>query len=79
MFTDGEPPDIDVDDPCLLTEDAHKAMQELDQDGIYTYRINLDPHADECVTDIFGKQYTVIDWVERLSEKLPQVFLLLTR
>ena len=79
VLTDGEPSDIDVDDPQLLIQDAHKAVQELDQDGIYTYCINLDPRADEYVQDIFGKQYTVIDRIERLPEKLPQLFMALTR
>ena len=79
VLTDGEPSDIDVDDGRLLTEDARKAVQELDQDGIYTYCISLDPRADEYVTDIFGKQYSVIDKVERLPEKLPQLFMALTK
>ncbi len=78
VLTDGEPSDIDADDPEMLIHDAHKAVQELDQEGIYTYCINLDPHADEYVTDIFGKQYTVIDKVERLPEKLPRLFATLT-
>jgi len=79
VLTDGEPSDIDVDDPQLLIQDAHKAVQELDQDGIYTYCINLDSRADEYVQDIFGKQYTVIDRIERLPEKLPQLFMTLTK
>jgi len=79
VLTDGEPSDIDVNDPQLLIRDAHKAVQELDQDGIYTYCINLDPGADEYVQEIFGKQYTVIDRIERLPEKLPQLFLSLTK
>ena len=79
VLTDGEPSDIDVDDGQLLIQDAHKAVQELDQDGIYTYCINLDSRADEYVQDIFGKQYTVIDRIERLPEKLPQLFMALTK
>ena len=79
VLTDGEPSDIDVNDPQLLIQDAHKAVQELDQDGIYTYCINLDSRADEYVQDIFGKQYTVIDRIERLPEKLPQLFMALTK
>ena len=63
----------------LLIEDTHRAVRELDQKGIYTYCINLDPRADEYVRDIFGNQYTVIDRVERLPEKLPQLFMALTR
>lgn len=79
ILTDGEPSDVDVSDSRLLIEDAHKAVQELDEQGIYTYCINLDPKADEYVADIFGNAYTVIDQVERLPEKLPQVFLALTK
>ena len=79
VLTDGEPSDIDVDDQRLLIEDAHKAVQELDQEGIYTHCVNLDPQADEYVTDIFGRNYTVIDHVERLPEKLPSLFVALTK
>ena len=79
VLTDGEPSDIDEPDEKALIHDARKAVQELDQEGIYTYCINLDPHADDYVTDIFGNQFTVIDRVERLPEKLPQLFMSLTR
>ncbi|CAK0738260.1 nitric oxide reductase NorD protein [Gammaproteobacteria bacterium] len=79
ILTDGEPSDVDSKDPRLLIEDARKAVQELDQQGIYTYCINLDPKADEYVSDIFGRQYTVIDNVQRLPEKLPALFVALTK
>lgn len=79
ILTDGEPADIDAKDSRLLIEDAHKAVQELDQQGIYTYCINLDPRADEYVGDIFGNNYTVIDNVARLPEKLPALFMALTK
>ena len=79
ILTDGEPADIDVSDAKLLIKDAHKAVGELDMDGIYTHCISLDPNADEYVSDIFGSHYTVIDNVSRLPEKLPQLFLSLTK
>ncbi|MET0089725.1 MAG: VWA domain-containing protein [Candidatus Thiodiazotropha sp.] len=79
ILTDGEPSDIDVHDERLLIEDSRKAVQEADQEGIYTYCINLDPHADSYVRDIFGNHYTVIDRVERLPEQLPRLFMALTR
>ncbi|MDQ6970917.1 MAG: VWA domain-containing protein [Mariprofundus sp.] len=79
ILTDGEPADIDVDDGQLLIQDARKAVTELDQDGIYSYCINLDPKADEYVADIFGSQFTIIDHVDRLPEKLPEVFVALTK
>ncbi len=79
ILTDGEPADIDVDDEQLLIQDARQAVNELDQDGIYTYCINLDPKADEYVADIFGRQYTIIDHVDRLPERLPELFISLTK
>ncbi len=82
VLTDGEPSDIDVTDQQLLIQDAHKAVQELDQDGIYTYCINLDanvkPGEDDYVTRIFGNHYTIIDKIDRLPEKLPKLFMSLT-
>ncbi len=79
ILTDGRPHDVDVKDDQHLIADARKAVQELDRDGIYTWCINLDPKADEYVTDIFGRQYTVIDNIERLPERLPELFISLTR
>ncbi len=79
ILTDGEPADIDVHDPQLLIQDARQAVKELDRDGIYTYCINLDPKADEYVADIFGKQYTIVDNIEQLPLKLPEVFISLTK
>ncbi|MBI1194783.1 MAG: VWA domain-containing protein [Gammaproteobacteria bacterium] len=79
ILTDGEPADIDVDDAQFLIRDAHQAVKELDRDGIYTYCINLDPKADEYVADIFGRQYTIIDHVDRLPERLPELFISLTK
>jgi nitric oxide reductase NorD protein len=78
ILTDGEPSDIDVDDPQLLTQDARQAVRELDQKGIYSYCISLDPRADEYVRDIFGKRFTVVDKVQRLPERMTQVFVDLT-
>ncbi|WP_167631768.1 nitric oxide reductase activation protein NorD [Mariprofundus ferrooxydans] len=79
ILTDGEPSDIDVDDEQLLIADARQAVNELDRDGIYSYCINLDPKADEYVADIFGRQYTIIDHVDRLPERLPELFISLTK
>jgi hypothetical protein len=79
ILTDGRPSDVDAHDERLLIEDARQAVKELDQDNIFTYCISLDPKADEYVADIFGRQYTVIDHVERLPERLPQLFMALTK
>ncbi|TSA22707.1 MAG: VWA domain-containing protein [Betaproteobacteria bacterium] len=79
VLTDGQPADVDVHDERLLIEDARQAVKEVDREGIFTYCINLDPKADEYVADIFGRQYSVIDNIQRLPERLPELFLALTK
>ncbi|HIP23822.1 MAG TPA: VWA domain-containing protein, partial [Rhodobacteraceae bacterium] len=80
VLTDGEPHDIDVADPKYLQDDTHIAVGELASKGVTTYCISLDPKADDYVADIFGRNnFTVIDRVESLPEKLPKLFMSLTR
>ncbi len=79
ILTDGKPSDVDTHDERLLIEDARQAVKELDQQGIFSYCISLDAKADDYVGDIFGRQFTVIDHIERLPERLPQLFMALTK
>ena len=79
ILTDGQPSDIDTPDERQLIEDARQAVRELGQGGIYTHCISLDPKADAYVSDIFGQRHTVIDHVQRLPERLPKLFMALTR
>lgn len=80
IITDGEPADNDVRDPQYLRHDTKRAVEELTRDGIATYALSLDPHADQYVSRIFGvKNFTVLDHVERLPEKLPMLYMGLTR
>ena len=79
VLTDGEPADIDVKDPQYLIEDAHMAVAEAHQKGIFSHCVNIDPNGDEYVQRIFGQHYTIIDKVARLPERLPEVFLKLTK
>ena len=80
VVTDGEPADNDVRDPQYLRYDAKKAVEELTQAGIATYCLSLDPRADQYVSRIFGaKNYVVLDHVQRLPEKLPILYMGLTR
>ncbi len=80
ILTDGEPHDIDVSDPKYLQDDTHVAVNELAAKGVSTYCITLDPNADDYVADVFGRNnYTVIDSVERLPEKLPKLFMSMTK
>lgn len=80
VITDGEPADNDVRDPQYLRFDTKRAVEELQREGITTYALSLDPHADQYVSRIFGaKNFTVLDQVERLPEKLPMLYMGLTR
>ncbi len=80
VITDGEPADNDVRDPQYLRHDAKRAVEELSRNGITTYALSLDPLADQYVSRIFGmSHFTVLDQVERLPEKLPMLYLGLTR
>jgi hypothetical protein len=80
VITDGEPADNDVRDPQYLRFDAKKAVEELTRNGISTYCLSLDPRADQYVSRIFGaKNYMVVDHVQRLPEKLPMLYMGLTR
>jgi nitric oxide reductase activation protein len=80
LVSDGEPADIDVRDPQYLRHDTKKAVEELNSRGIITYCLTLDPQADEYVSRIFGaNHYTVVDHVQRLPERLPALFMGLTK
>ena len=80
LLTDGEPADIDVRDPQYLRQDTKKAVEELAARGVHTFCMTLDPNADDYVARIFGpKSYMVVDQVDRLPERLPQLYAGLTR
>jgi hypothetical protein len=79
LVTDGEPADVDERDPQHLRHDTKKAVEELYGIGVLTYCLTLDPNADTYVKRIFGENnYTIIDNVNRLPEKLPTLFASLT-
>ncbi len=79
LITDGEPADIDERDPQYLRHDTKKAVEDLAMKGVYTYCLTLDPQADRYVARIFGENnYSIVDHVERLPERLPSVFAALT-
>lgn len=79
LVTDGEPADIDERDPQHLRFDTKKAVEEMYTHGVLTYCLTLDPNADSYVKRIFGENnYTIVDNVDRLPEKLPTLFASLT-
>ena len=80
LITDGEPHDIDVHDRQYLMFDTKKAVEEASRQGVLTYCMSVDPKADAYVSRIFGaRNFMVVDHVNRLPEKLPGLYLRLTR
>jgi len=80
VVTDGEPADIDVRDPQYLRFDAKKAVEEVGRLGVIPFCLTLDPRADQYVARIFGQRnYLILDHVERLPERLPQLYAGLTK
>jgi nitric oxide reductase activation protein len=79
LVTDVEPADIDERDPQHLRHDAKKAVEELYAQGILAYCLTLDANADTYIKRIFGENnYTVVDHIDRLPERLPTLFASLT-
>ena len=80
VLTDGAPADIDVRDPQYLRADTRRAVEEAQQCGVMPFCLTLDPGADTYVQRIFGPNGAMIlDRVERLPERLPQLYAALTR
>lgn len=79
LLTDGQPADVDVSDPQHLIADAAHAVRGLADQGLHTHCVSLDAKADDYVTRIFGKHHSVIDRVEQLPRRLPEIFMALTR
>ena len=80
VVTDGEPADIDVRDPQYLRFDAKKAVEDVARMGVMPFCLTLDPRADQYVARIFGQRnYLILDHVERLPERLPQLYAGLTK
>ncbi|HEY6897343.1 MAG TPA: VWA domain-containing protein [Rhodocyclaceae bacterium] len=80
VLTDGEPADVDVRDPQYLRADSKKAVEAIGRQGVSSFCLSLDPRASQYVARIFGgNRFFVLDHVQRLPEKLPALFLGLTR
>lgn len=80
VLTDGAPADIDVGDPLYLRADARRAVEEAARQGVTPFCLSLDPGADAYVSRIFGpRNALVLDRLDRLPERLPQLYAALTR
>lgn len=80
VLTDGEPADIDIRDPFHLRHDARHAVETARRQGVIPFCLTLDPGADAYAQRIFGaRNVQVLERVERLPERLPQLYAALTR
>ena len=79
VLTDGQPADVDVADPDHLIADAAHAVRGLAAQGLHTHCVSLDPQADAYVARIFGKRHSVIDRIDQLPQRLPELFVALTK
>ena len=79
IITDGEPSDLDVNDPLYLIEDAKKAVQTLSNQSIDVFCVGLETAGQSYLEKIFGRRnYSLIDRVEQLPLKLPSLYLRMT-
>ena len=76
IITDGEPSDLDIKDPRYLIEDARRSVQSLSHQGIDVFCVGLATDATPYLDTIFGsKNSVIVDRIEKLPEKLPQLYL----
>lgn len=71
LLTDGEPSDIDVYEKRYLVEDAHHAVSMAALQGVRTFCLTLDKHADPYVRRIFGaRNYQIIENADAFIAKI---------
>jgi nitric oxide reductase activation protein len=79
LLTDGEPHDIDMPWPTMLTKDAARAVAQSTAEGTPVFCVSVDSAGDEYLKEIFGShRYRVIDNLEQLPIKLPELYLQLS-
>lgn len=81
VLSDGRPADYDDGgDERYLHEDTRMAVKEAAERGVHAFCVTVDPSGSEYLPRIFGPgHYTVIDRVEQLPARLPEIYLKLKR
>ena len=73
LLTDGEPSDIDVFEDDYLVEDTRHAVTTAAAQGIKTFCLTLDRHADAYVRRIFGmRNYLIADQADAFAGRAGQ-------
>jgi len=81
ILSDGRPADYDDGgDARYLREDTRMAMKEAQDAGVHPFCITLDSSGQDYLPQIFGPgHYTLIDRVDELPRRLPEIYLRLRR
>ena len=81
ILSDGRPADYDDGgDERYLHEDTRMAVKEAKDRGVHAFCITLDPAGGAYLKQIFGAgHYLVVDDMDALPRKLPEVYLRLRR
>jgi hypothetical protein len=81
ILSDGRPEDYDDGgDRRYLHEDTRMAVKEAVAKGVHPFCITVDTMANQYLPQIFGKgYYMVLDHINSLPNKLPEIYLRLRR
>lgn len=81
ILSDGRPEDYDDGgDRRYLHEDTRMAVKEAVAKGVHPFCITVDTMANQYLPQIFGKgHYLVLDHINSLPNKLPEIYLRLRR
>ena len=81
ILSDGRPEDYDDGgDRRYLHEDTRMAVKEAMAAGVHPYCITVDTMANQYLPQIFGRgHYLVLDHINSLPNKLPEIYLRLRR
>jgi nitric oxide reductase NorD protein len=82
LLSDGKPLDCGCDhyQDRYAQEDTRMALMEARRAGIHPFCITVDPRGSQYLAHMYGQDsFTVIDCVELLPTRLPQVYRRLTR
>ena len=80
VLTDGEPSDIDVNDPLDLVEDARRATRTLKMQGVDVFGVTLDPSGVGSGAAVFGRSnHMPVRRLEDLPARLAELYFRLAR
>ena len=80
VLTDGEPSDIDVNDPLDLVEDARRAVLTLKARGIDVFGVTLDPKGVGSGATVFVRtNHMPVRRLEELPQRLAELYFRLAR